>query len=449
MIKTSLKNSKMSAVRILALGFAVVILLGGVILSLPICSREGRYTSLMDSLFTATSAVCVTGLVTVDTGTYWNTLGQVIIMTLIEIGGLGFMSITTFIAVILGKKITLRDRLIMQEAMNTFKIQGLVNMLRYVLGITIALQITGAVLLATVFVPQYGFPKGLFYSLFHSVSAFCNAGFDLIGNFSSLTSYNGNYMLIIVISILIIIGGLGFTVLIELINYRKTKRISVNSKIVLSVTTGLIIGGAVIIFLVEYNNPSTLGEMSFGHKVLNAFFSSVTPRTAGFNSISTGDMSMAGKLATIILMFIGGSPGSTAGGLKTATFGVLIITVISVLKGREETEAFGRRFSKETVYKAFTLFSIGMLIVITVTMILTITEPSQKFVDLLYEASSAFGTAGLTTGVTQQITNWGSKVVLIFAMYCGRVGPLTVIMAVMHRKKKTGIKYPEGKILIG
>ncbi|MDO5516863.1 MAG: TrkH family potassium uptake protein [Clostridium sp.] len=449
MIKASLKSSKMSAVRILALGFAVIILLGGVILSLPICSREGRYTSLMDSLFTATSAVCVTGLVTVDTGTYWNTFGQVVIMTLIEIGGLGFMSITTFIAVILGKKITLRDRLIMQEAMNTFKIQGLVNMVRYVLSLTIGIQILGAALLSTVFVPQYGVYKGLFYSLFHSISAFCNAGFDLIGDFSSLTRYNGNYMMIIVISILIIIGGLGFSVLIELINYRKTKRISVNSKIVLSVTGGLILGGALIIFLVEYNNPSTLGEMSLGHKILNAFFSSVTPRTAGFNSISTGDMSMAGKLATIILMFIGGSPGSTAGGLKTATFGILIITVISVLRGREETEAFGRRFSKETVYKTFTLFAIGMLIVITVTMILTITEPSQKFVDLLYEASSAFGTAGLTTGVTQQITNWISKVVLIFAMYCGRVGPLTVIMAVMHKKKKTGIKYPEGKILIG
>lgn len=449
MIKTSLKSSKMSAVRILALGFAIVILLGGVILSLPICSTEGRYTNLMDSLFTATSAVCVTGLVTVDTGTYWNTFGQAVIMILIEIGGLGFMSITTFIAVILGKKITLRDRLIMQEAMNTFKIQGLVSMLRYVLGLTFSIQIIGAALLSTVFVPQYGISKGLFYSLFHSISAFCNAGFDLIGNFSSLTSYNENYFFIIIISMLIIIGGIGFTVLIELINYRKTNRISVNSKIVLSVTAGLILGGAVIIFLVENNNPSTLGEMSLGHKILNAFFSSVTPRTAGFNSISTGDMSMAGKLTTIILMFIGGSPGSTAGGLKTATFGILIITVISVLRGREETEAFGRRFSKETVYKTFTLFAIGMLIVITVTMILTVTEPSQKFVDLLYEASSAFGTAGLTTGVTQQLTSWISKVVLIFSMYCGRVGPLTVIMAVMHRKKKTGIKYPEGKILIG
>lgn len=448
-MKASLKSSRMSAVRILALGFAVIILLGGVILSLPICSREGRYTNLLDSIFTATSAVCVTGLVTIDTGTYWNTFGQIIILLLIEIGGLGFMSITTFIALILGKKITLRDRLIMQEAMNTFKIQGLVNMLKYVLGLTFLIQITGAVLLSFVFVPQYGMAKGAFYSLFHSISAFCNAGFDLIGNYSSLTSYNQNYWLIIVISLLIIIGGIGFTVLIELIGYKKNKKLSVNSKIVLTVTGGLIFGGALVMFFAEYNNPSTLGEMSLGHKILNAFFASVTPRTAGFNSISTGDMSMAGKFATIILMFIGGSPGSTAGGFKTATFGVLILTVISVLRGRDETEAFGRSFSKETVYKAFTLLSIGMFIVITVTMILTVTEPSQQFVDLLYEASSAFGTAGLTTGVTQQLTSSVSKFVLIFSMYCGRVGPLTVIMAVMQKKKKTGIKYPEGKILIG
>ena len=449
MMNASLKAGRMSAVRILALGFAIIILFGGVILSLPICSREGIYTSLLDSIFTATSAVCVTGLITLDTGTYWNTFGQFIIMILIEIGGLGFMSVTTFIAVLFGKKITLRDRLIMQEAMNTFNIQGLVSMLRYVLGLTIGIQIIGAMLLSTVFVPQYGVAKGIFYSLFHSISAFCNAGFDLIGNFSSLTSYNKNYIVILVISLLIIIGGIGFTVLIELINYRKSKRLSANSKIVLTVTGSLILAGAVIIFLVEYNNPATLGNMNFGEKILNSFFSSVTPRTAGFNSISTGDMTRAGKFTTIILMFIGGSPGSTAGGLKTATFGVLIITILSVLEGREDTEAFGRRFSKETVYKAFTLFSIGMIIVITVTMILTVTEPSQKFVDLFYEATSAFGTAGLTTGVTQEITNWMSKVVLIFTMYCGRVGPLTVILAVIHRKKKMGIKYPEGKILIG
>jgi len=439
----------MSSVRIIALGFAIIILFGGVLLSLPICSKEGIYTSLLDSIFTATSAVCVTGLITLDTGTYWSTFGQIVIIFLIEVGGLGFMSITTFIAIVFGKKITLRDRLIMQESMNAFKIQGLVGMVKYILGLTVIIQLIGAVLLSVVFVPQYGMLRGIFYGLFHSASAFCNAGFDLFGNFSSLTSYAENYVVILVISMLIIIGGFGFTVLIELINYPKRKMLSVNSKIVLTITCGLIVWGAVIIFLVEYNNSATLQNMNLGEKILNSFFASVTPRTAGFNSISTGDMTMAGKFTTIILMFIGGSSGSTAGGLKTATFGILIITIFSVINGREDTEAFGRRFSKQIVYKSFTLFSIEMIIVIAVTMILTITEPSQKFIDLFYEATSALGTAGLTTGVTQQITNWISKVVLIFTMYCGRVGTLTVLLALIHRKKKVGIKYPEGKILIG
>lgn len=446
--KVITRKNRLSEVRILALGFAVIILLGGVILSLPVSSRSGRYTSLVDSIFTATSAVCVTGLVTLDTGTYWNTFGQCVIMILIEIGGLGFMSITTFIAMLLGKKITLRDRLIMQEAMNTFDLQGLVKMLRYVLGLTFIVQMSGAVLLSIAFIPRFGLATGIFYSIFHSISAFCNAGFDLFGNFSSLTGFSGNYFIMIVISILIVVGGLGFAVLLEILNYKKIKKLSVHSKIVLCVTGWLIFGGALAIFLVEYRNSATLGSLNFGEKILNSLFSSITPRTAGFNSISTGDMTMSGKLITIILMFIGGSPGSTAGGLKTATLGVLVLTVVSVLRGRSDTEAFGRRFSKETVYKAFTVFSLGMAIVLIVTMILCIAEPDQQFINLLYEASSAFGTAGLTTGVTQEIGTL-SKFVLMFTMYCGRVGPITVFLAIIKSNKKSGIKYPEGKILIG
>ena len=446
--KVITRKNRLSEVRILALGFAVIILLGGVILSLPVSSRSGRYTSLVDSIFTATSAVCVTGLVTLDTGTYWNTFGQCVIMILIEIGGLGFMSITTFIAMLLGKKITLRDRLIMQEAMNTFDLQGLVKMLRYVLGLTFIVQMSGAVLLSIAFIPRFGLATGIFYSIFHSISAFCNAGFDLFGNFSSLTGFSGNYFIMIVISILIVVGGLGFAVLLEILNYRKINKLSVHSKIVLCVTGWLIFGGALAIFLVEYRNSATLGSLNFGEKILNSLFSSITPRTAGFNSISTDDMTMSGKLITIILMFIGGSPGSTAGGLKTATLGVLVLTVVSVLRGRSDTEAFGRRFSKETVYKAFTVFSLGMAIVLIVTMILCIAEPDQQFINLLYEASSAFGTAGLTTGVTQEIGTL-SKFVLMFTMYCGRVGPITVFLAIIKSNKKSGIKYPEGKILIG
>ncbi len=446
--KNFTRKKRFSEVRILALGFAIVILFGGLLLSLPISSNSGKYTNLIDSMFTATSAVCVTGLITLDTGTYWSVFGQCVIMTLIEIGGLGFMTFATVIFMLLGKKITLRDRLIMQESMNAFEIQGLVRMLKYVLKLTFGIQITAAFLLSIVFIPKFGFNKGVFFSIFHSISAFCNAGFDLFGNFSSLTGFSENYFVLIVISFLIIIGGIGFSVLMEICNYKKAKRFSVHSKIVLSITACLIFGGAALIFFLEYKNNATLGKFDFGRKILNAMFASITPRTAGFNSISTGDMTMGGKLVTIILMFIGGSPGSTAGGFKTTTFGILVFTVISVLKGRSDTEAFERRFSKETVYKAFTLFALGMGLVIIVTMIISITEPNQKYIDILYEAASAFGTAGLTTGITQQI-GLISKIVLMFTMYCGRVGTITVILAVMNKNKKTSIKYPEGKILVG
>lgn len=445
---TLIKKSKLNEVQVLAIGFALVILIGGIILSLPISSVDGTYTSFLDSLFTSTSAVCVTGLVTVDTGTHWNNFGKIVIMLLIEIGGLGFMSLTIFIAILLGKKITLKDRLIMQEAMNTFNIQGLVKMVQYVLGFTFIVQVSGAILLATQFIPQFGWKTGMFYSIFHSVSAFCNAGFDLFGNYDSLVNYSSNAVVLLTIGGLIIIGGLGFTVSLEIFNYRKARRLSTHSKMVIFITLFLIIFGAIFIFLVEYKNPVTLANMNFRDKVLNAFFASVTPRTAGFNSISTDGMTMAGKLMTIILMFIGGASGSTAGGLKVTTFGVLAFTLISALKGRDDTEAFGRRFSKETVYKAFTLLCISMMLVLTTTIILTITEPDKLFINLLYEATSAFATVGLTAGVTQSIGSI-SKVVLIITMYLGRVGALTVILAVINKKKKNRIKYPEAKILIG
>lgn len=442
------KKSKLNAVQVLSIGFAILIFVGGIILSLPISSASGEYTNLLDSLFTSTSAVCVTGLITVDTGTHWNAFGQTVIIILIEIGGLGFMSLTTFIAILLGKKITLRDRLLMQEAMNTFNIEGLVRMVQYVLGLTFLVQLFGALLLSTQFVPDFGLKKGILYSLFHSASAFCNAGFDLFGNFNSLVGYSGNSVVILTISALIIIGGLGFTVLLEIYNYKGSKRLSVNSKIVILITSVLLIGGTMLMFLLEFKNPETIGNMNLKNKILNSFFAAVTPRTAGFNSISTDGMTMAGKFSTIVLMFIGGSPGSTAGGLKTTTFGIVILTVISILKGREETEAFERRFSKETVYKAFTLFFVGMTLVIIVTMILTVTEPDQSFINLLYEATSAFGTVGITTGVTQQLSIIG-KIVIMITMYFGRVGTLTVLLALINRKKKTGYRYPEGKILIG
>ena len=445
-----LKNKiKLNGVQILSLGFIVTIFIGAIILSLPISSASGEATNFLDTLFTSTSAVCVTGLVTVDTGTYWSTFGQVTIMILIELGGLGFMSFATLLAMIVGKKITLRERLVMQEAMNAFSIQGLVHMVRCVLIFTFSIQIIGAILLATQFIPMFGVETGIFYSIFHSISAFCNAGFDLMGNYSSLVPLNSNAMIILTISALIIIGGLGFAVWIEIYNYKKSgRKLSVHAKLVILITALLLGIGFVLMFIFEFNNPLTIGEMSFGDKLLNSWFTGLTPRTAGFNSVSTGDLTVAGQFLTVILMFIGGSPGSTAGGLKTATFGILMFTVISVIKGRENTEIFNRRFSKDLVYRAFVIFFLALGLIVGVTMVLAVAEPNIAFADLLFEATSAFGTAGLSTGITPSLGSV-SKVVLMISMYFGRVGILTVMLAMLRGKKKQSYTLPEGKILIG
>jgi trk system potassium uptake protein len=440
------KKFKLNGVQILALGFLVLILIGATLLSLPISSKSGEPTNFLDAIFTSTSAVCVTGLITLNTSTHWSIFGQTIIMILIEIGGLGFMSFAVLISLILGKKITLRERLVMQEAMNTHSIQGLVKMVKYVLAFTVSVQFFGALLLSTQFVPEYGPSKGIFYSIFHSISAFCNAGFDLFG--TSLVGFSNNSVIILVISTLIIIGGLGFTVLLEIYEFKGMKKLSLHSKLVLITTGILIFGGTILMLIFEYRNPETIGLMNIKDKLLNSFFSSVSPRTAGFNSVSTSDMTLASKFLTIILMLIGGSPGSTAGGLKTVTCGILVLTVISVIKGREDTEVFGRRFTKEIVYKAFTIVFIGLSLVIGVTMILSYTEAGASFIDLLYESASALGTAGLTLGLTSELSSIG-KVLIMFMMYLGRVGPLTVMLALTRKKKKSGYKYPEGKILIG
>lgn len=442
------RKGQLSGVQILAIGFAVLILVGGILLSLPISSASGEYTNLLDSFFTATSAICVTGLVTLDTGTYWSAFGQTIIIILIEIGGLGFMAFTTLLAILLKRRITLRDRLIIQEAMNTFSIKGIVRMVEQIVIFTISVQILGGLILSTQFISEYGVFKGICYGIFHSISAFCNAGFDLFGNYSSVTSYSSNTLVLLLLSAIIIVSGLGFTVILDLFKFRKTKRLSTHSKLVLSITGILIVVGVVFMFVLEYNNPETIGNMNFKDKVINSIFSGVSPRTAGFNSISLDGMTSGGKFLTILLMFIGGSPGSTAGGFKTATFGIVLLTVISVLKGRDDVEAFGRRFSQSLVNRAFVILMIALSLVAVVTMLLCITQPGEEFIDLLYEATSAFGTVGLTTGVTQRLNTIG-KIIIMVTMYLGRVGPLTVALALTNRRKKTGYRYPETKILIG
>ncbi|MBZ9688675.1 TrkH family potassium uptake protein [Clostridium estertheticum] len=450
-IKAIKKKNIYTPVQILAIGFATVIFIGAILLSLPISSKSGKITPFIDCIFTSTSAVCVTGLVTLDTGTYWTYFGKTVIMFLIEIGGLGFMSVTTLVFLILGKRITLKGRLIMQEAMNVNSLQGLVKMAKYVLIFTFSVEGIGAVLFSTQFIPQFGLAKGIYYSIFHAVSAFCNAGFDLMGNFSSVTAYADNSVVILTISALIAIGGLGFYVWAEIYNSKGLKRLSLHSRVVIYTTLVLIVGGAILMYIFEMNNPDTMQGMSIKGKFLSSIFASVSPRTAGFNSIPLDKMTMGAKFLTIILMFIGGSPGSTAGGIKTATAIVLFMTVVSVVKGREDTEVFQKRISKDIVYKAFAITVISLALVIIVTMILSITEQKGlPFEYFLYEATSAFATVGLTLGLTTKLTFVG-KIIIALTMYAGRVGPLTIILALAKSKNsKSGtIKYPEGKILIG
>ena len=455
MSKHILGRVKIKPVQVLALGFLVVLLIGTCILMLPISTATGEKTSFIDALFTSTSAVCVTGLTTVDTASHWSYFGKTVIICLIQIGGLGFMSFATLFALILGKRVSLKERLILQEAVNTTYISGIIKLVKYILSFTFTIEGIGSLILSTQFIPSYGFVKGIYFSIFHSISAFCNAGFDLFGN--SLFFYQTNIIVILTISILIIIGGLGFTVLVDIYNYNNSTRLYTHTKFVLSITTILLVVGTCFILFMEYDNPNTLGNMKFGYKLLNSFFASVSSRTAGFYSISLPNLTTGSIFLYFILMFIGGSSGSTAGGVKTTTIGLICLTVISGLKGKDDTELFKRRISKDVIYKAFSILVLSLIIVITITMLLSNTEADTlinnsliPLESLIFETISAFGTAGVTLGITPYLSFTG-KLLIILTMYIGRVGSTTLVMAITRQKKKNSgnIKYPEAKILIG
>jgi trk system potassium uptake protein TrkH len=398
------RKSRLQPVQILAIGFAITILVGALLLMLPISSVSRQITPFVDCLFVSTSATCVTGLVTVDTGTHWSVFGQVVIMMLIQIGGLGFMTFATLIAIVIGKRISFRERLIMQEAYNAFNVQGIVRMVLYVISITLTIELTGAVLLSTQFIPIFGWTKGMFFGLFHSVSAFCNAGFDLLGSYSgpftSITSFYDNTVIVLTIGGLIVLGGIGFAVIMDVLHVRSLRKLSLHSKVVITATTFLLITGTILFFIFEYGNPETMGNMSFKGKLLSSIFASITPRTAGYNSISTTGMTGASKFLTIILMFIGASPGSTGGGIKTTTATLIFLVVVSVIRGREDAEAFHKRISRSLVCRAVAIATISFGLVVLVTMILSLTETGNLEM-YLYEATSAFGTVGLTLDLPQ------------------------------------------------
>lgn len=449
-LKDTLQRSNLQPSQVLVLGFASVILLGTILLNLPIASVDGKSVGIINALFTSTSAVCVTGLVVVDTGTHWTVFGKVIIIMLIQFGGLGFMTMATMISLLVGKRISLRSRLIMQEALGQFDISGIVRLTRYILVVTFLIEGIGAFLLSFRFIPEYGKVKGIFFSIFHSISAFCNAGFDITGDGKSLTDYVGDPLVNLTIITLIIVGGIGFAVIIDVVKTRKFKKLSLNSKIVLSSTGILLFVGFILIFVFEFFNPDTFGSLSFGEKILAALFHSVTPRTAGFNTLPMADLTLSSKFLTIVLMFIGGSPGSTAGGIKTTTVALVVLTLVSVTKGRDDTEVFNRRLNKDAINRAIAVIGIAAIILSCVIMILTLTENAQPFEDIVFETVSAFATVGLSVGLTSKLSLLG-KIVISICMFVGRLGPLTIVFALARRqeKNKTLIRYPEGKVMIG
>ena len=432
--------------QVLLLGYAVVILTGSILLTLPIATTNGQGMSFLNAMFTSTSATAVTGLIVENTATFFTRFGQVVILVLIQIGGLGIMTMSTLFAFLIGKKLTLRHRLVIQEDLDQFQLSGIVRLVRYVLGVTFTIEGLGALFLFMRLIKNMPLGKAVYFSVFHAVSAFNNAGFDIFGN--SLENFTGDAAINLTICMLIILGGIGFAVIAELYDGKKFKNFSLQTKLVLTVTVFLLIFGTIVAFALEFSNPNTLGELSWQGKGLAAFFLSVTPRTAGFNTVPTGALRNSTLFFTIVLMFIGASPGSTGGGVKTTTFGALLAVLYTSATGKEDIELYKRRVGKNVIYSAIAIIAISLMLIVGVTMILSITEEAA-FIDLFFEAVSAFGTVGLSTGVTGNLSAVG-RILIIFTMFAGRVGPLTIAVAIGERtKKKANIRYPKEKILVG
>jgi trk system potassium uptake protein TrkH len=444
----------LSPPRLLAASILGLILLGTIGLALPVSSGSGRSIGILDAFFTATSAVCVTGLIVVDTPNAFSTVGHVIIMLLVQFGGLGYMTISTVLATYLGRSVTLQERLTLQEALNLQDLEGLVRFAGTVLKLTLAFELTGAVILATRWWSDLG-PTALWYGLFHSVSAFNNAGFALWSD--SLMRWRGDLTVNMVMTMLIICGGLGFFVLSELTSVRARRlALSVHTKIVLSASAILLVGGTLAILVLEWNNPRTFGAgWSLYERVLASWFQSVTARTAGFNTMDNGAMTHAALFVTMALMFIGASPGSTGGGVKTTTFSITVAALWATVRGNKEAALFKRRIASELVAKAFFISLIAFLGLNTVAGAVLITE-GRGLLPTLFETTSAFGTVGLSMGESGSAVSLSAfftptgKLLMAGMMFMGRVGPLTLALALAARtRSRAKIRYPEGKILIG
>lgn len=436
---------RLTSFQIIIFGFASVILFGAILLMLPIASKCGKITPFNEALFTSTSAVCVTGLVIQDTGTYWTMFGQIVIITLIQIGGLGVITVAACFALLSGRKISLKQRTTMQEAIAAPKVGGIVRLTGFVLKATFIFELIGALAMMPVFVNTKGF-KGIWIALFHSISAFCNAGFDILGTpdkmYSSLTAYAKNPVITVTIMCLIVVGGLGFLTWEDILNNKyHFKRYRLQSKVILLTTVFLILVPAIFFFLVDFK------DMEIKERILSAFFQSITPRTAGFNTVDLAIMTGAGQAIIIVLMLIGGSPGSTAGGMKTTTFAVLLANTFAIFRRREDAQMFGRRLENTAVKNAATIFMVYLSLPFSAAVVISEVE-SLPFKDCLFEAASAIGTVGLTLGITTKIGVF-SQFILMLLMFLGRVGGLTLIYAALSGTNNRLSKLPQEKITVG
>lgn len=442
--RSPLVRLELSPSQTIVAGFALIILAGAILLSLPAASADGNPTPFLTALFTATSATCVTGLVVVDTADHYSLFGQLVIMFLIQVGGLGYMTVATLMAIAIGRRIGLRERLVLQEAHNLYSVGGIVRFTRNVILMTMAIEGAGAILLAARWVPEFGWGRGVYYGIFHSISAFNNAGFDLMGQFRSLTGSAGDLTINAVIMALIVVGGLGFTVLTDLATPR---RISLHAKIVLTTTAALIVLGAALVLLLEFSNQATLGPLAAGRRVLAALFQSVTPRTGGFTTVTIGELRDPTLMLIITLMFIGASPGGTGGGIKTTTFVAPLAVILSMLRGRPDPELFHRRLPPVVVYKAVTIALVAVAFVVTMGTLLSFIE-RMPFIQALFEVVSAFGTVGLSTGITPSLSAAG-RILVMLTIFTGRVGLLTAAFALTRRQQPANIRYPEERIYVG
>ncbi|MBQ8507721.1 MAG: Trk family potassium uptake protein [Clostridia bacterium] len=448
--KRRIKRTGWNALHMIALGFAGIILLGSLLLSLPCAAQDGKGIGWFDALFTSTSAVCVTGLVVVDTGTTFSLFGKIVLLCLIQVGGLGFMTFATMLFRLIGRHISLRERMLIRESLNEEGVGGMVSLMGWVAKSAFTVEFIGAALLAMRFIPRLGVGKGIFYSIFHAVSAFCNAGFDLFGNYSSLTAYRGDVLVNFTIMGLIIIGGLGFGVLKNLHQRRRGKYLYLHTRIVLAAYGALFLFGTLFTLASEWTNPETLASLPFGEKLLAAMFQSVTLRTAGFNTINEAAIRPAGKLVGSLLMLTGAAPASTGGGVKVTTMAVILLSVFSTVRGRENIVAFKRGISHDTVRRALAVLLLGAGILLVDTVAISLMQPELEFMDILFECASAMGTVGVSAFGSASL-NTIARIMIILTMYIGRIGPLTMALVLASRsgRSRAAMDYPEGHIMIG